>query len=63
MESIATENQSTNSPVNAHLISGPTGSTETNKIGQSKPRVIIYINFVQEAFHVYLNKLKIVVTY
>ena len=45
--SIPTENQRTNSPVNAHLISGPTGSTKTNKIGQSQPRVIIYINFVE----------------
>ena len=36
----------TNGPVNAHLISGPTGSTKKNKIGQSHPRVIIYINFV-----------------
>ena len=45
--SIATENQRTNSPVNAHLISGPTGSTKTNKIGQNQPRVIIYINFVE----------------
>ena len=37
----------TNGPVNAHLISGPTGSTKTNKISQSHPRVIIYINFVE----------------
>ena len=37
----------TNGPVNAHLISGLTGSTKTNKIGQSQPRVIIYINFVE----------------
>ena len=45
----ATENQRTKSPVNAHLISGPTGSTkkQTNKIGQSQPRVIICINFVE----------------
>ena len=41
------ENQRTNGPVNAHLISGPTGSTKTSKIGQSQPRVIIYINFVE----------------
>ena len=43
------ENQRTNGPVNAHLITGPTGSTKTNKIhvGQSQPRVIIYINFVE----------------
>ena len=47
IESKATENQKTNSPVNTHLISGPTGSTKTNKIGQSQPRVIIYINFVE----------------
>ena len=40
-------NQRTNGPVNAHLIYGPTGSTKTNKIGQSQPRVIIYINFVE----------------
>ena len=45
--SIATENKRTNSPVNAHLISGPTGSKKNNKIGQSQPRVIIYINFVE----------------
>ena len=40
-------NQRTNGPVNAHLISGPTVSTKTNKIGKSQPRVIIYINFVE----------------
>ena len=40
-------NQRTNGPENAHLISGPTVSTKTNKIGQSQPRVIIYINFVE----------------
>ena len=40
-------NQRTNGPVNAHLISGPTVSTKTNKIGQGQPRVIIYINFVE----------------
>ena len=40
-------NQSTNGPVNAHLISGPTVSTKTSKIGQGQPRVIIYINFVE----------------
>ena len=34
-------------PVNAHLISGPTVSTKTSKIGQGQPRVIIYINFVE----------------
>ena len=46
--SIATENQRAKSPVNAHLISGPTGSKKkTNKIGQSQPRVIICINFVE----------------
>ena len=28
-------NQRTNGPVNAHLISGPTVSTKTNRIGQS----------------------------
>ena len=48
--SIPTENQRTNSPVNAHLISGPTGSTKTNKIGQSQPSVIIYINFEELEF-------------
>ena len=37
--------QRTNGPVNAHLISGPTVSTKTNKIGQ--PMVIIYINIVE----------------
>ena len=42
-------NQRTNGPVNAHLISGPTESTQTNKIGQGQPRVIIYINFVELA--------------
>ena len=40
-------NQRTNGPVNAHLISGPTVSTKTNKIGQGQPRVIIYINIVE----------------
>ena len=40
-------NQRTNGPVNAHLISGPTGNTKTNKIGQSQPRVIMFINFVE----------------
>ena len=40
------QNQRTNGPVNAHLISGPTVSTKTSKIGQGQPRVIIYINFV-----------------
>ena len=40
-------NQRTNGPVNAHLISGPTISTKTSKIGQGQPRVIIYINFVE----------------
>ena len=39
--------QRTNGPVNAHLISGPTVSTKTSKIGQGQPRVIIYINFVE----------------
>ena len=33
--------------MNAHLISGPTVSTKTSKIGQGQPRVIIYINFVE----------------
>ena len=42
-----TKNQRTNGPVNAHLISGPTVSTKTSKIGQGQPRVIIYINFVE----------------
>ena len=40
-------NQRTNGPVNAHLIFGPTVSTQTSKIGQGQPRVIIYINFVE----------------
>ena len=40
-------NQRTNGPVNAHLISVPTVSTETSKIGQGPPRVIIYIKFVE----------------
>ena len=40
-------NQRTNGPVKAHLISWPTVSTKTNKIGQGQPRVIIYINFVE----------------
>ena len=40
-------NQRTNGPVNAHLISRPTVSTKTSKIGQGQPRVIIYINFVE----------------
>ena len=44
---IALENQRTNGPVNAHLISRPTGCTKTSKIGQSQPSVIIYINFVE----------------
>ena len=41
------KNQRTNGPVNAHLITGPTVSTKTNKIGQGQPRVIIYTNFVE----------------
>ena len=41
------KDQRTNGPVNAHLISGPTVSTKTSKIGQGQPRVIIYITFVQ----------------
>ena len=40
-------NQRTNGPVNAHLISGPSVSTKTSKIGQGQPRVIIYINLVE----------------
>ena len=40
-------NQRTDGPVNAHLISGPTVSTKTSKLGQGHPRVIIYINFVE----------------
>ena len=40
-------NQRTIGPVKAHLISGPTVSTKTSKIGQGQPRVIIYINFVE----------------
>ena len=40
---IPPHNQRTNGLVNAHLISGPTVSTKTNKIGQGQPRVIIYI--------------------
>ena len=41
------KDQKTNGPVNAHLISWPTRSTKTNKIGQGQPRVIIYIYFVE----------------
>ena len=41
------ENQRTNGPVNAHLISGLTVSIKTRKIGQGQPRVIIYINFAE----------------
>ena len=41
------ENIKPDGPVNAHLISGPTVSTKTSKIGQGQPRVIIYINFVK----------------
>ena len=43
------KNQRTNGPINAHLISGPTVSTKTSKIGygQVQPRVIIYINIVE----------------
>ena len=41
------KNQRSNRPVNAHLISGPTVSTKTSKIGQGQPRVIIYITFVE----------------
>ena len=44
---ILMQNQRTNGPVNAHLISGPTVSTKTSKIGQGQPRVIIYISFVE----------------
>ena len=44
---VAKENQRTNDPINVHLICRPTGSTKTNKIGQSQHRVIIYINFVE----------------
>ena len=40
-------NQSTNGPVNAHLISGPTVSTKTSNICVGQPRVFIYINFVE----------------
>ena len=40
-------NQRTNGPVKAHLISGPTVSTKTSKIGQVQPRVIIYLYFVE----------------
>ena len=40
-------NQRTNGPVDAHLITGPTVSTKTSKIGQGQPRVIIYICFVE----------------
>ena len=45
--SVAAINQRTNGPVNAHLISGPTVSTKTNKISQGQPRAIIHINFVE----------------
>ena len=47
MTNIGIYNQRTNGPVNTHLISGPTVSTKTSKIGQGQPRVIIYINFVE----------------
>ena len=36
------KNQRTNGPVTAHLI-----STKAKTIGQSQPRVIIYINLVE----------------
>ena len=36
-----------NGPINVHLISGPTVSTKTSKIGQGQPSVIIYIKFVE----------------
>ena len=39
--------QRTNGLINSHLIFGPTVSIKTNKIGQSQPRVIIYISFVE----------------
>ena len=49
-----TFNQSTNGPVNAHLISGPTISTKTSfsktdscKIDQGHLRVTIYIKCVE----------------
>ena len=44
---IKRKKQRTNGPVNAHLISAPTVSTKTSKIGQDQHRVIIYINFVE----------------
>ena len=44
---LRSRNQRTNGPVNAHLISGPTVSKTTSKIGQGQPRIIIYINFVE----------------
>ena len=34
---ILNKNQRTNGPVNAHLISGPTVSTKSSKIGQGQP--------------------------
>ena len=51
-------NQRTSGPVNAHLISGPTISTKfsfakfdiVRKIGQGKPRDIIYSNCVELEF-------------
>ena len=47
IKSCVSINQRTNGPVNAQLISEPTVSTKTRKIGQGQPRVIIYINFVE----------------
>ena len=46
-DKIKEANQRTNGPINALLITGPTVSTKTCKIGKCQPRVIIYINFVE----------------
>ena len=39
--------QRTNSPVNAHLISGPNVNDHCHKIGQGQLRVTIYIHFLE----------------
>ena len=47
---VPANNQRTNGPVNAHLISGPNVSTKTSFVNfdsQCQLRVIVYINFVE----------------
>ena len=46
---VVSQNQRTNGPVNAHLISGPTVSvsTKTSKLDPGQPRVIVYINLLE----------------